>query len=62
MNSGSKTPIANPSKAPPTAPKQERSGSFAFPAGRVNEESKEDTFDDSEWDKELTRRAQTEVN
>ena len=55
--SGSKTPTSSiiPTRTPPAAPKQDRNNSFKFP-GR--EESKEETpFDNSEWDKELSRRA-----
>ena len=55
--SGSKTPKTEniPTRTPPVAPKMERIGSFKFPE---REESKEENpFDNTEWDKELSRRA-----
>ena len=60
--SGSKTPTTStiPTRTPPAAPKQDKTSSFKFPE---REESKEENpFDNTEWDKELSRRAQTEGN
>ena len=63
--SGSKTPTASsiPSRTPPSVPKQDMTGSFKFPAPeREGSKVQADPFDNSEWEKELVRRASTEVN